>query len=70
MQIICRKDLLAQHLQTIRQLCPNHLKEFCNLGEKPMGEKGVQPDVGLLVKKFEPVQVKVMNMRVVKFNQN
>jgi len=29
MQIICRKDLLAQHLQTIRQLCPNHLKEFC-----------------------------------------
>ena len=52
MQIICRKDLLAQHLQTIRQLCPNHLKEFCNLGEKPMVEKGGQPDVGLLVKKI------------------
>ncbi|CAK9096024.1 unnamed protein product [Durusdinium trenchii] len=28
MQIICRKDLLAQHLQTIRQLCPSGAQEF------------------------------------------
>ena len=32
MQIICRKDLLAQHLQTIRQLCPSGAQEFSYLG--------------------------------------
>ncbi|CAJ1429714.1 unnamed protein product, partial [Effrenium voratum] len=28
MQMLCRKDLLAQHLRSMQQLCPSGAKEF------------------------------------------
>jgi len=37
MQIIRRKDLLAQHLQTIRQLCPHGTEEFSRLADETRG---------------------------------
>ncbi|CAL1155247.1 unnamed protein product, partial [Cladocopium goreaui] len=53
MQIICRKDLLAQHLQTIRQLCPHGTEEFSFFPETWVLPGDVQRFWGFVRHSFE-----------------